>query len=66
MKVLKKSYFVLYDANDFPICFFEDFWELLKCINYNKYELIRRFKENNKFIKIVINSEFYKLYRFTD
>ncbi len=58
------SYFVLYDYEDFPICYFDSLEDLLRHINYNRYELVRRFKQFGNDIKIVIENKLYKLYKF--
>lgn len=59
-------YFVLYDKNDIPVCYFDNFEELTKNINYTSSKLVYRFNKYGNSIKIVIGNQFYKLYRFTD
>lgn len=67
MKELRNiNYFVLYDKNDIPVCYFENFEELTKHINYNQYDLVKRFKKFGNSIKIIIGNQFYKLYKFVD
>lgn len=60
------SYFVLYDKNDIPVCYFENFEELQKHINYRCSDLVTKFNKFGDSIKIVIENQFYKLYRFED
>lgn len=67
LKELKNiSYFVLYDMEDYPICYYSNLEELLEHINYNRYELVRQFKKFGNSIKLVIGNQFYKLYKFVD
>ncbi len=62
----KISYFVLYDKNDIPVCYFDNFEELSKYINYRCSDLVIKFNKFGDSIKIVIGNQFYKLYRFQD
>ena len=60
----RDNYFVLYDKNDYPICFFADYNELSKSISYRCSDLVYKFNKFGNPIKLVIGNEFYKL--FTD
>lgn len=62
----KDNYFVLYDLNDFPICYFDNFDELSKHLNYRCSDLVSRFNKYGNNLKIVIGNEFYKLFTFKD
>ena len=58
------NYFVLYDMDDMIICYFDDFEELSKCINYNVNQLFSLFNRYGNLIHIEIGNHKYKL--FTD
>lgn len=61
----KNNYFVLYDSNDEIICYFNDFNELLKYINYRLSDLVHEYnRHNNNIINIVIDNKKYKLATF--
>ena len=61
-KTLQNSDFVLYDLNDQVICYFQNFNELSKYINYKVYDLAYKFKEHgSNIIKIIIENKEYKL-----
>ena len=61
-KVLQNSDFVLYDLNDEIICYFKNFTELSRYINYKVYDLAYKFKNHNSnVIKIIIDEKEYKL-----
>lgn len=61
----KNNYFVLYDSNDEIICYFNDFNELLKYINYRLSDLVHEYNRyNNNIINIVIDNKKYKLATF--
>ena len=67
MKEFKdKTYFVLYDIDDYPLCYFETLEELQKSINYDSSKLLYRFKNEGSLIKIIMNNKFYRLARFVD
>ncbi len=58
------NYFVLYDMDDMIVCYFDDFEELSKCINYNISQLFSLFMRYGNPIHIEIGHHKYKL--FTD
>ena len=66
MKKFKEAYFVLYDDQDFPICYFENVYELLQLINYSTRDLLKRFNKYGDLIHIIINHKKYSLMRFCD
>lgn len=56
------NYFVLYDSNDEVVCYFNDFKELSKYVNYKYKRLIQEFNNNNSnTIKIIIDNKKYEL-----
>lgn len=56
------NYFVLYDKNDEIVCYFDNFNELLKYINYKYKRLIQEFNNNNSnIINIIIENKKYQL-----
>lgn len=66
-QILKnEAYFVLYDKNDFIICYFDNLTELSKHINYDCKHLVYRFNKFGNPLNIVIGNEFYKLYYLYD
>lgn len=62
----KIEYYVLYDNNDYPISYFENYTELTRVLNYSYKNLNYRFKKFGNSIKIVIGNQFYKLFKFSD
>lgn len=57
--------FVLYDENDEIICYFDNFNELSRYINYKLYDLVREFNRHKKdLINIEIDRKRYKLATF--
>lgn len=58
----KNNYFILYDLEDNIVCYFDNFYELSTHINYNAYDLARRFNCEGDLIKIIIGQTMYKLY----
>lgn len=62
----KENYFVLYDENDYPICYFDNFYELSKHINYRCSDLVCKFNKFGNCINIVIGNKLYKLVTFVD
>ena len=66
IKKFRTCYFVLYDMEDNPICYFDNIMELLKHINYRDTDLLSKFSKNYNNINIVIGKRKYKLYRFCD
>jgi len=56
------NYFVLYDSNEEIVCYFNDFKELSKYINYKYKRLIQEFNNSNSnIIKVNIDEKKYKL-----
>lgn len=64
----KNNYFTLYDDEDNFICYFDNFNELSKIINYNASDLVKSFNRYaiDNFINIIIDNRKYKLYTFVD
>lgn len=62
----KNNFFVLYDSNDFPVCYFDNFEELSKHLNYPCFYLVRKFNECGNTINIIINNVGYKLFTTTE
>lgn len=63
--VRTKNYFVLYNLNDDILCYFDDFNELLKYINYKLSDLVHEYNRNEtNIINITINNKKYKLATF--
>ena len=61
-EVLQKSDFVLYNSNDEIVCYFKNYDELSKYINYKVYHLAFKFKNHNSnIIPIIIDNKEYKL-----
>ena len=60
------TYFVLYDVQDYPICYFDNLEEVLKCINYSPSKLLYRFKNEGFLIGVTLGNHYYRLARFTD
>jgi len=61
----KINYFVLYDINDNIICYFNDFNELSKHLNYKLYDLVHEYnRHESNMITIVIDKKKYKLATF--
>ena len=60
--VRQNNYFVLYDVNDEVVCYFNDFNELLKYINYRLSDLVHEYNRyNTNIITITIDNKKYKL-----
>lgn len=56
------NYFVLYDSNDEIVCYFNDFKELSKYINYRYRDLVYEFNnKNTNVIKVIIDNKKYEL-----
>ena len=56
------NYFVLYDSNDEVVCYFNDFKELSKYINYRYRDLVYEFNsKNTNVINVKIEEKKYKL-----
>lgn len=61
----KNNYFVLYDCNDEIICYFDNFKELAKYINYRPNDLAKQFNQNNtNIINIIIDNKKLRLATF--
>lgn len=58
----KNNYFVLYDFDDNIICYFDNFEELSKHLNYPCKYLVHQFNTYGSLINIVINQKMYKLF----
>lgn len=59
------NYFVLYDLNNEIICYFDNFKELSKYINYTPRKLAYEFNFRNKsIIDIMIDNKKFKLATF--
>jgi len=58
----KENSFVLYDMNDNIICYFDNFEELSKHLNYRCNDLVRQFNIYGDLIVIRIEGIMYKLY----
>jgi len=59
------NYFVLYDLNDNIVCYFDNFKELSKHINYTTRKLAYQFNfRNTNIIKIIIDEKELKLATF--
>ena len=61
----KNNHFVLYDQNDMIICYFDDFKELSKHINYTARKLAYEFNfRNTNIINIIIDDKKLRLATF--
>lgn len=61
----KNNYFILYDSNDEVICYFDNFRELSKYINYRPNDLAKQFnKINSNIITIIIENKMLRLATF--
>lgn len=58
------QYFVLYDMNDNIVAYFDNKFEMCNYTGVRLYDVYYRFK-NKKFIQVVINDIFYKIYKFS-
>ena len=58
----EKNYFILYDKDDYIICYFDNFQELSTRLNYPCYYLVYKFNQYGNLIPIVIGNKLYKLY----
>lgn len=64
---LKRSYFVIYNYDDYVVCYIDDIVELQeKYINYSVKDLKKRFQRKGNPLDVVIDNVFYKLYRFEE
>lgn len=60
------NYFVLYDINDMIICYFDNFKELTKYINYKVNNLVRLYNiSGTNIINIEIDSKKLRLATFS-
>jgi len=63
---MEKNYFVLYDNNDYIVCYFDNIREFAFKYNYQYYELRRKFKNSKtNFINLILDNVEYKLYSFS-
>lgn len=61
----KNNFFILYDLNDEVVCYFDNFNELLKYINYRLSDLIHEYnRKQTSVINIIIDNKKYKLATF--
>jgi len=58
------KYYVLYDINDNIICYFNTLLEFATKFGYEIKELNRKYRKNNDFINLNIDSISYKLFVF--
>ena len=64
-KTFKNNSFILYDLNDEIICYFDNFIELSKYINYRLSNLVQKYNLNQSdVIPIIIDNKTYKLATF--
>lgn len=64
-KTFKNNDFVLYDLNDEIVCYFNNFNELSKHINYTPSKLLFEYNRyNTDIITIIIDNKKYKLATF--
>ena len=61
-KIRENCNFVLYDFNDFPVCYFDNFEELSKHINYSSRRLATLFNVYGNLLHICIGKNMYKLF----
>lgn len=62
----KNNYFVLYDLNDEVVCYFNNFEELSKYINYKLYDLVHEYnKHKTNIINIIIDNKKLRLATFS-
>ena len=55
-----------YDLNDNVVCYFDNFAELSKIINYPSWKLARRFEIFGNLINVTIDNKDYKLFATCD
>lgn len=58
----EKYYFVLYDMNDYPICYFDNFDELKQHLNYPLKKINYMLNIYGNLIHIKIGDKLYKLF----
>lgn len=64
-KTFKNNSFILYDLNDEIVCYFDNFTELSKYINYRLSNLVQKYNLNQSdVIPIIIDNKTYKLATF--
>lgn len=62
-KELRNSYyFVLYDVDDFPVCYFDNFDELGKHLNYPLKKISYMLNIYGNLLHIKIGNKVYKLF----
>lgn len=67
-KIFKKeNYFILYDLDDFIVCYFDNFKELSKVFKYSVSDLVHEFNryDTDRLIVIIHNTK-YRLVTFVD
>lgn len=61
----ENNYFVLYDLNDNIICYFDDFYELSKYLDYQLRNLVYQYNATaSNIITVIIQKRKYKLATF--
>lgn len=65
-QVRKNNFFVLYNSDEQVVCYFHNFEELSKYINYKLKDLVHEFNRNNTdIINIIIDNKKYELAIFS-
>lgn len=65
-QVRKNNFFVLYNSDEQVVCYFDNFEELSKYINYKLNDLVHEFNRNNTdIINIIIDNKKYELAIFS-
>lgn len=62
----KNNYYVMYDLNDNVVSCFESYEDLFRVVKIPIYELVRKFKDGNDYINVVVGRKTYKLYTYFD
>lgn len=61
----ENNYFILYDLSDNIVCYYDNFKELSKIINYRLCDLVHEYNRNcTNCITIIIDNTKYKLATF--
>ncbi len=64
-KFINENYFVLYDLNDNIVCYYDNFYELSKILNYCLSDLVHEYNRNKtNIITVIISNVKYKLATF--
>ena len=59
------NYFVLYDLSDNIVCYYDNFKDLSKILNYRLCDLVHEYNRNNtNIIVVIIDNLKYKLATF--